>query len=162
MLPVLAGIEAQVATRHSDCVQRAPRAVNADWVDKSRCHLVDHFVLPLAKQKGGGSSTNTADRKTHLDKSVDKGGDNELSPNNAPSDAMSLDNAQGIAITDHHPNIGQHASPVTIYEPMTQLPSMVSQSMLGLDLLEELQDKYHWDLAFRPYCQGPEIFETLK
>ena len=152
------GIEAQVATRHSDHIQRAPRAADADWVDESCCFLVNHSILPLAKQKGGGSSTNTAGRKTHLDESVNKGGDNELSPNNAPSDATSLDNAQGIAIMDHHPNIGQHTSPVTINEPMTQLPSMVSQSMLGLDLLKGLRDKYHWDPVFQAILLRPGNF----
>ena len=43
--------------------------------------------------------------ETHLDKSVDDGGDNKPSPNNAPSDVVSLDNAQGIATMGHCPNI---------------------------------------------------------
>lgn len=107
-------------------------------MDESWHCAINRSVLSLAEQKGGGSSTNISSREMHLDERLDDSSNIEPLPNNAPSDSALLDNAQGIAIMDCHPNIEQCVSPATIKEQTTWLSSMVFQSMLGLDLLEEL------------------------
>ena len=178
-MPVLAGIEVRVATRHGACVRRVPQAPDADWVATGPRvgHSGAGFVpLSLAEQKEGGSVSSNRNNNNDLlnvgglndkgsggDNNICDGGNNEPSPSNNAQDItgvlQSPDEAQGIAITD------QQSTLTTVNDEQIQRPmlvSIVSQSNLELDLLNEIQGQYHLDPAFQTILQRPGDFRNFE
>ena len=150
--PVLAGIEACVATRHSTHVQQAPRPADADWEEPV---VVDHFVQLHdqlhGEQKEGRSTDDALEATNRVSKGQDNGGVGK-----------EPDNAQGISISDGHildmeggPN---QVTPTTTWVPGSSLVDVLAQNIIGLDLLNVLWGKYSLDPAFHAILQWPNNF----
>lgn len=142
-IPVFAGIQARVATRHSTRVRWAPCPADADWVEPGvvipHGMLVDgHSILHGERKEGRSMDT--------LEAIDSAGGNHSESGNNK-------DNAQSIAISDDCPNMEKGLQPNMAQVPDTLLVSVSSRSTLGLDLLNRLRGKYHQDPAFHTIIQ---------
>ena len=121
-LPVLAGIEGQVATWHSTCVCRAPQAADADWVEPgtvAHCSSLtgSHFVPSCGEQKEGRSADIAPEAVGIVSSSHHEGNDDA---------SLSPDNAQSIAISDDHGPLDElqgryHQDPV--FQAILQRPS---------------------------------------
>ena len=155
-LPVLAGIEARVATMHSTCVHRAPQPADADWEELV---AVDCFIQLCGqlcgKQKEGGSTDDALEAVNRVSEDQDNGGDGK-----------EPDNAQGIAISDGcildmegGPN---QETQTSAQVPGSSLVDVLAQNIIGLDLLNALQGKYSLDPAFHAILQRPNNFQNFE
>ena len=165
--PVLAGIEARIATRRGSRVRR-PSQKKADMAapdttaDSSTstaaresakdfaARVKSRFVLrgPQAPHVSteGGSTINEPPISTIHE-------ENEPQSNVHEEDSTTL---------TEEPAEPPEAMPVAAKETSNTLLSIVSQSLQGLDLLAELRGKFELDPAFQPIIAKPKDFRNFE
>ena len=153
--PVLAGIEARVASRRSSrerrLTEKAASAVN-DKGESSKefaARMKSRFVLRgPAEQKEGERNThndndNSPQNSAHVEDPLSKEPDTEVSvPELTVTDNVPLD-ANLTAADD-------------------ESPSLLSQSHLGIDLVEEVRGKYGFDGFFKSILEKPTEFRNFE
>ena len=139
-LPLLAGIEAQVATRRGTRDRRPSQKVldasttiaPENIVPRKQCRLALRGPRPpVETTEGGSTDTVTA---TNTTATVD---------------------TDGLADTDV-------PAPAPIVPVEGTLLNIVSQSLEGLDLLSELRGKYELDPVFQPIIAKPKDFRNFE
>ena len=114
--------------------------------------LTGSCFIPSHGEKKEGRSADIATDVVGIVSSSHHEGNDDVS--------LSPDNAQSIAISDNHgPNM---ARPNMAQGPNTSLVNILSWSNVGLDLLDELQGRYHQDPVFQAILQRPSDFWNFK
>ena len=160
-VPMLAGIEAQIATRRSTRVRRPTEKVMA---------AADSSVTPVetVKKVGPRTKSHSAPRGYQTPREMTEGGsiDKNALSNNITSDTS--DNSPSN-LNNHDDTPAPEPSSV-VPEPSIVSPepaegtllNIVSQSLQGLDLLVELKGKYGSDIFFRLIINKPNDFRNFE
>jgi hypothetical protein len=156
-LPVLAGIEAKIATRRGTRERRLTEKAATARVESSRnfaSRVRDHFVLrgPVEQKEGG---------------STESSGKNPVTANDAPetSGSTASDAPETQVPVEDFEN--GHMAEEPVPEPNLTTTddastSLLSRSNLGIDLLKELRGKYGTDPFFRSILEKPTEFRNFE
>ena len=160
-VPMLAGIEARIATRRSTRVR---------WPTEKVMAAADSSVTPVetVKKVGPRTKSHSAPRGYQTPRKMTEGGsiDKNALSNNITSDTS--DNSPSN-LNNHDDTPAPEPSSV-VPEPSIVSPepaegtllNIVSQSLQGLDLLVELKGKYGSDIFFRSIINKPNDFRNFE
>jgi len=145
-LPVLAGIEARVVTRHSPHVHKEAQGAVTGRLETSRAfaaRMHDRFVLcgPAERKEGRSTARKELALPVEVDPVVE-----------SPVDVSTHRNLPNLAGVPNLETVDSDAS----------LLDVVSQSEQGIDLLNELCGKYGLDPAFQSIIKNPGDFHNFE
>ena len=158
ILPVLAGIEAQIATRRGTRVRQPSRKAVMAAEDS---HAVGRTPKPVGSSKKSTTRLNSRSVPEGPQPPVEttEGGNTVASTSNSGSTSTN-DTAENL------PNAAEEMSntPVEQMSLPTEgtLLNIVSQSLQGLDLLAELRGKFELDPTFRAIIDKPRDFRNFE
>ena len=134
-IPILAGLEAQLATRRGSRIRRPTEKAAAanDLLSDPEDHLEDRFVVrrPVQRKEGGSGNTDTPNNSSQVLTEVS---------NDQPSTSNTVEN---------EPDFDSEGS-------------LLAQGRMGIDMRSELQGRYGEDPFFQTILEKPKEFRNFE